>query len=80
MTVSPNRIVKSLDILDIFKYETVCLLKVMNSEAIQPFSFDQGVERFNAGVVPRISLLRIAALHFCCRFSIFGSYILAATV
>ena len=77
MAVGSNRVVKGFDV---FEYQTVRLPKVVNPEAIQPFPFNQGVERLNAGVIPWISLLGIASLHLFRRLPVFGSHILAAAV
>lgn len=59
MTVDSNSIVKSFDI---FKHQTIGMIVIGNSEAVQPFSLDQRVERFDIGVVVWISFMAEAEL------------------
>ena len=51
--------------IDVFKHQQVRLLIILNLEAIELFPFNQGVEGFDAGIVPWIAFLRIAAAHLC---------------
>ena len=66
--------------IDVFKHQQVRLLIILNLEAIEPFPFNQGVEGFDAGIVPWIAFLRIAAAHLGCLPNICLRNILAATV
>ena len=51
MAMNAQRIVKSIDV---FKHQYVCLLVILDFKSIQPFSFYQGMERFNTEIIPWI--------------------------
>ncbi len=55
MAVNPDGVVESLDVL---KDQGISPVKRLNTEAIQPFPFNQGVEGFDTGVVVIRSLIR----------------------
>ena len=44
------RIVESFQI---FENQAVCLLVIVNFKAVEPFTFDNRMEGFNAGIIPR---------------------------
>lgn len=52
MAVNTDCIVKSFNI---FKNEAVGMSVILYLETIQPFSFNEGVESLNAGIIIRIS-------------------------
>lgn len=52
-TVNTLCVVKSIYV---FKYKTVRMVNILYIESITPFSFDQCMEGFYAGIVPRVSL------------------------
>ena len=54
--------------------------KICDFKAIQPFSFDQGMKGFDAGIVIRITFMAVAALHVFGSFSVCFRNILAAAV
>lgn len=60
-----DRVIKGFNI---FKYKPVSMIVVFNIEPVKPFSFKQGMERFNADIVIRVTTMRIAALHSFCSF------------
>ena len=39
---------------DVLKYQKVCLLGILDFKSIHPFSFYQGMERFNTEIIPWI--------------------------
>ena len=54
VTVNSFRVVKCFNV---FKYQLLCMGVIADSEAIQPCMLYQRMERFNACIIPRISLL-----------------------
>ena len=54
MAVDPDSVVKGFDVL---KDQPVRLIMGLDPEAVQPFPLNQGVERFDAGVIVGIALL-----------------------
>lgn len=77
MAMNAFGIVKSFDVLE---YQTICLPVILYFKPVQPFPFDKRVKRFDACIIPRKSLFRVAALHFCSSFSLCLGYILASSV
>lgn len=65
---------------NVFKYKPVGMVVVSNIEPVKPFSFNQGMERFNTGIVIRVTAMGIAALHLFRGFPPGIRNILAATV
>ena len=59
MAVNPDGVVESLDIL---KDQGISPVEGLNTEAVQPFPLDQGVEGFDAGVIVGITLVAVAQL------------------
>jgi hypothetical protein len=66
--MNPFGVVKGLNV---FKNKPVRLAIIPDSESVNPFPFDKRMERFYAGIIPRERFLRIAPLHFGCRFPVF---------
>lgn len=60
MTMDSDRVIKGFNI---FKYKTVGMIVVFDIEPVKPFSFNQGMEGFDTGIIIRITTMRIAALH-----------------
>ncbi len=60
MTMDPNGVIKGFNIL---KYKPVSMFEVNDIKSVKPFSFDEGVERFDASVIIRITPVRITSLH-----------------
>ena len=58
----------------------ICLLIIMYFKPVQPFPFDKRMKRFDTCIIPWKGLFRVAALHFCSRFSICLGYLLTASV
>ena len=56
MAMNPNGIIKGFNIL---KNKPVGMFV----ESVKPFSFNQGMERFDTGVIVRITAVRIASPH-----------------
>ena len=77
MAMDAFGIVKSFDVLE---YQTIRLPVILYFKPVQPFPFDKRVKRFDACIIPRKSLFRVAALHFCSSFSLCLGYILASSV
>lgn len=77
MTVDSYGIVKSFDI---FKHQTIGMIVIGNSEAVQPFSLDQRVERFDTGIVVWISFLAVAKLKTTGSVTIRLCHILTAAI
>ena len=50
MAMNSFRIVESFQI---FENQAVCLLVIVNFKAVEPFTFDNRMEGFNAGIIPR---------------------------
>ena len=65
---------------NVFKYKPVGMVVVSNIESVKPFSFNQGMKGFNAGIVIRVTTMGIAALHLFCGFTPGIGYILATTI
>ena len=59
MAVNPDGVVESLDVL---KDQGVSPVKGLNTEAVQPFPLDQGVEGFDASVIIGTALVTVAQL------------------
>lgn len=59
MTMDPLGVVECLQI---FEYQSICMIIVADFEAIQPFALDQWMKWFNAGIIPWISLCTIYIL------------------
>ena len=62
MAVDAYGVVKGLNVL---KYQPVSLVKRVNAEAIQPFPLDQGMKRFDTGIIVRVTLMAVAQLGIC---------------
>ena len=77
MTVNPYGVIKGFDV---FKDKPVSVFLILDVKAVKPFSFNQGMERFDAGIVIRITTMGIAALHLLRGFTPGIGNILAATV
>ena len=77
VAVDPDGVVKSLDV---FEYESVGMLYVKDPESVQPLPFDNGVERFDTGVVVGITLVAVAELELFCSLTVSIGDILAAPV
>ena len=77
VTVDPNCIVKSLNVLE---NQAVCMVKIAYLKAIQPFPLDQGMKGFDAGVVVRISLVTVTELELFGDFAVCLGYVLASAV
>ena len=60
MAMNPNGIIKGFNIL---KNEPVGMFVVNDIKSVKPFSFNQGMERFDTGVIVRITAVRIASPH-----------------
>lgn len=54
MAMNSYRVIKRLDV---FEYESISMMIVTYTEAIQPFPLNQSVERLDAGVVVRIAVM-----------------------
>ena len=59
MAVEPDGVVKSLNVLE---DQGVSLGMSFNTETVQPFPFDQGVEGFDTGVIVGITFVAVAQL------------------
>ena len=59
MAVNPDGVVEGLDVL---KDQGISPVKGLNTEAVQPFPLDQGMEGFDAGVIVGITLVAVAQL------------------
>ena len=57
MTVDPDSVIKGFNV---FENKAISLVVVENAKAIQPFSFDKGMEGFNTGIVIRITGITVA--------------------
>lgn len=57
MTVYSPGVVEHIDVLE---HEHMCMVDVLDLKAVQPFSFDECMERLDAGIIPRICLRGIA--------------------
>ena len=77
MTMDSDGVIKGFNI---FKYKTVSMIVVFNIEPVKPFSFNQGMEGFDTGIVIRITAMGIATLHRFCSFTPGTGNILAATI
>ena len=66
MAMNPNGIIKGFNIL---KNKPVGMFVVNDIKSVKPFSFNQGMERFDAGVIVRITAVRIASLHLFSGFA-----------
>ena len=77
MTVNPDGIIKGFDV---FKNKPVGVPIILNVKAIKPFPFNQGMKGFDAGVIVRISGMRVASLQVFCSFAPGVGNILATTV
>ena len=75
MAMNSFRIVESFQI---FENQAVCLLVIVNFKAVEPFTFDNRMEGFNAGIIPRKCFLWVTTLHIFCCFFIFRCNILTA--
>lgn len=62
MAMNRYGIVKRLDIL---KNQTVSMIEVADPESVQPLTFYDCVERFNASIIIGISSEAITAQHIC---------------
>ena len=60
MAVNPNGVIKSFDVLE---NKPVGMFEVNDIKSVKPFSFNQRMERFDAGIIVRIAAVRIASLH-----------------
>jgi hypothetical protein len=68
MAVNTGCIVKGFQIL---KDQPVSMVIIMDFKTIEPFTFNNGVKRFDAGIIPWIGLFGVTSLHFCCCFLVF---------
>ncbi len=66
MAVNPNGIIKGFNIL---KYKPIGMFVVNDMKSVKPFSFDLGMERFDACIIVRITTMRIALLHLFSGFT-----------
>ena len=69
MTMNSDSVIKGFNI---FEYKPVGMIVVFDIEPVKPFSFNQGMEGFYAGIVIRITPMRIAMLHRFCSFMSVG--------
>lgn len=77
MTVNPHSVIK---VFNIFKDKPVSMFLILDMRTIKPFSFDQGMERLDTGIIVRITPMGIAVLHLFRGFTPCIGNILAATV
>ena len=77
MTVDPDGVIKRFNIL---KNKPISMPVVQDIETVEPFSFNQRMKRFDAGIIIRISAMRITALHIFCGLAPGIRNILTATV
>jgi hypothetical protein len=75
--MNPFRVIKSFNI---FKNKPVCMDMILDFESVDPFTFNEGMKGFYAGIIPREGFLGIASLHFGSCFPVFFRNILASTV
>ena len=65
---------------DVFENQFVGMTIIDNLEPLQPFSFDQGMEGFDAGIIVRVTFVAVTELElFRSLFISFGN-VLAAPV
>ncbi len=77
MTVNPYGVIKGFNI---FKDKPVSMFLIPDIKTVKPFSFDQGMERLDTGIIVRITAMGIAALHLFRGFPPRSGNILAAAV
>ena len=77
MTVDSNRVVKSLNILE---NQAVCMVKIAYLKAIKPFTLNQGMKGFNAGVVIGTALVTVAKLELFGYFAVCPGYVLVSAI
>ena len=52
--------------INVFKYELICMIVIANLKSVQPFSFNQCMERLDTSVVPWISFSGVALFNSLC--------------
>ena len=77
MAVYADGIVKSFNV---FKHESMGMLKVQDLETVQPLTFDNRVKGFNTGIVIRITFMTVTKLELLCNIAVGFGNILAATI
>ena len=77
MTMNSDSVIKGFDV---FKNQVICVSVILNVKTVKPFPFYERMEGFNAGIVIRITFMRIAALHVFGGFTPRLRYILASVV
>lgn len=66
MTVNPDCIIKSFDIL---KYERISMSVITDIKSVESFSFNQGMKGFHTCVIVWIVFMRVVTLHELYGFS-----------
>lgn len=66
--------------INVFEYELICMIVIANLKSVQPFSFNQCMERLDTGVIPRISFSGVALFNSLCCSIIFIGGILNTSV
>lgn len=64
--MNPNGVIKGFNILE---NKPIGMFEVNDTKSVKPFSFDQGMERFDAGIIVWITAVRIASLHLFSGFT-----------
>ena len=77
VAMDSDRVVEGFNILPNQRFSCI---EVHNVEPIKPFAFDQRMERFYAGIVVRVALMRITSLHTFCDLAVFLADVLGASV
>ena len=66
--------------INVFKYQPVRLMEILNLESIRPFPFDQGVEGFDAGIILWIAFFQVAVGLLSCFLNVCLRNVLVAAV